>query len=566
MTESSKLQEWLDSPYVDELTKKEILSMTDKSEISEAFSADLRFGTAGMRGVMGPGNNRMNLYTIRRASLGVARWVGSLSPEAKLKGAAIAYDTRHNSWEFAKRAALTLAQEGVKVYLFDSPTPTPMLSYAIRRLECVTGIVITASHNTKEFNGMKIYNDGGCQLSPAEVVPLMDIIKLTPLFSAVPDINPDMAFEAFKAEERIIMIGAALKKEFIDVVLERSLLEDRQSKGALSIAYTPLHGTGNAYVREVLARAGFTRVEVVEEQEKPDGDFPTVRQPNPEITDALSMAIDLGARSGARLVVGTDPDSDRMGAAVYHEGAFINITGNQIGVLLTDFILSRKKEAGTLPKKGVFIDTIVTSSLGEVIARSYGLKIIKTLTGFKYIGEKMIQIEKESRADARETFVFGYEEANGYLIGDYARDKDAIGAVLIFCEAAAYWLGRGKTLIDRLREIYKIYGYFLDHLDDYDFPGIAGMAKIAGFMEALRKRGLSAIPRVSRLEDYMEGINGMPKDNVLRFMLDGDSWIAARPSGTEPKLKIYYSIRGDDESAARHRLSLARSAISSIIS
>ncbi len=566
MTESSKLQEWLDSPYVDELTKKEILSMTDKSEISEAFSADLRFGTAGMRGVMGPGNNRMNLYTIRRASLGVARWVGSLSPEAKLKGAAIAYDTRHNSWEFAKRAALTLAQEGLKVYLYDSPPPTPMLSYAIRRLECVTGIVITASHNTKEFNGMKIYNDGGCQLSPAEVVPLMDIIKLTPLFSAVPDINPDMAFEAFKAEERIIMVGAALKKEFIDVVLERSLLEDRQSKGALSIAYTPLHGTGNAYVREVLARAGFTRVEVVEEQEKPDGDFPTVRQPNPEITDALSMAIDLGARSGARLVVGTDPDSDRMGAAVYHEGAFINITGNQIGVLLTDFILSRKKEAGTLPKKGVFIDTIVTSSLGEVIARSYGLKIIKTLTGFKYIGEKMIQIEKESRADARETFVFGYEEANGYLIGDYARDKDAIGAVLIFCEAAAYWLGRGKTLIDRLREIYKIYGYFLDHLDDYDFPGIAGMAKIAGFMEALRKRGLSAIPRVSRLEDYMEGINGMPKDNVLRFMLDGDSWIAARPSGTEPKLKIYYSIRGDDESAARHRLSLARSAISSIIS
>ena len=557
----SNRQTWLDSPYVDEATKNEILGMTDENEIAEAFSRDLAFGTAGMRGVMGPGNDRMNMYTVRRAAIGVARWLKSLGARAVSRGAAVACDTRNNSWEFSKHVAITLAEEGVKTYLFESPTPTPALSYAIRRLDCATGVVITASHNTKEFNGLKIYNEGGCQLPPAEVDPLVDIISATPLFN--PTGKSD--FEALKRAGMIVMLGPELRREYVKVVLDHSLLDDKGAKEDLSIVYTPLNGAGNLYVRETLEGAGFTRVAVVPEQEAPDGEFPTVRQPNPEITAALAMAIDLGARTKAHLVIGTDPDSDRMGTAIYHEGEFHNITGNQIGVLMTDFILSRKKEAGALPKKGVFINTIVSSSLGEVIVRAYGLRIIKTLTGFKYIGEHMIRIKDESAKGGGEEFVFGYEESNGYLIGEYARDKDAVGASLMFCEAAAYWRGRGKTLIDRLGEIYSTYGYFLDHLDNYEFPGIEGMAKMAGLMEVFREKGLSMIPQVLELEDYIKGVEGIPKDNVLRFMLEGDSWIAVRPSGTEPKLKVYYSIRGEDAERAKERLALLRSAVNTLI-
>ena len=556
-TGAANRQAWLGSPYIDAATKESIRQMADEKEVTEAFAQDLAFGTGGMRGVMGPGNYRMNPYTVRRAILGVAGWLRKMGPAALARGAVVAYDTRHHSQEFARHAAVTLAEAGAAVYLFADPTPTPVLSYAIRRLDCVTGVVITASHNTKEFNGMKIYNDGGCQLPPDEALPLMDEIGAVPLFSPPPQTD----FDSLASEGRVRMLGGDLRDQYVQTVTAHALLDDREAKQALSIVYTPLNGAGNHYVREALAGAGFTKVAVVPEQEEPDGDFPTVVQPNPEDTRALSLAIDLADKTKAHLVVGSDPDSDRLGTSIAHQGVFHNITGNQIGVLLADYIFTRKKDLGRLSAKGVMINTIVSSSLGEVIARAFGLETLKTLTGFKYIGEQMIRIEKEAAAGDPKSFEFGYEESNGYLIGDYARDKDAIGATLLFCEAAAYWLRQGKTMIDRLEEIYRIYGYYLDHLDNFVFPGIEGMVKMGRLMDVLRQSGRTAIPEVLEVEDYLQGVKGIPKDNVLRFMLEGGSWIAARPSGTEPKLKIYYSIRGEDKDKAGERLSRLQEAV-----
>ena len=554
-------QAWLDSPYIGDDTKEEIRAMTDENEVAEAFSRDLAFGTGGMRGIMGPGSDRMNLYTVRRAILGVAGWLLKTSSKDPERGAAIACDTRNNSMAFARHAALTLADEGVKVYLFASPTPTPVLSNAIRHFGCATGVVITASHNTKEFNGMKIYNDGGCQLPPEEATPLMEVIETIPLFSPAPKSD----FDALAAEGKIVVVGEDFRRQFVATVLEHSLLEDQAAKATLSVVYTPLNGTGNLFVREALREAGFAQVTVVPEQELPDGEFPTVIQPNPEDTRALAMAIDLALRTKADLVVGTDPDADRLGTAIYHQGEFHTISGNQIGVLLTDYILTIKKNLDLLPEEGVFINTIVSSSLGDVIARAYGLEVVKTLTGFKYIGEQMIKMESEAASGGKRTYVFGYEESNGYLVGDFARDKDAIGAALLFCEAAAYWKRKGMTAIDRLEEIFRIYGYYLDHLDNFVFPGIEGMEKMAGLMDKLRQAGQNALPGVEEVEDYLKGINGIPSDNVLRFILKGDAWIAARPSGTEPKMKFYYSIRGDDKEKAGERLAQLQKAIGSLV-
>ena len=534
-------REWLDSPYVDEDTKEAIRRMTGDKELEESFGQDLAFGTGGMRGVMGPGNNRMNPYTVRRAITGVALWLKQMGPEAMAKGAAIAYDTRHHSEEYARHTAVTLAEQGVTVYLADRPTPTPVLSNAIRKYGCATGVVLTASHNMKEYNGMKIYNHFGCQLPPLEAQPLMDVIEVQPLFSPLPKAD----FDALVKEGKIKMLGEELRHAYVDTVLSHSLLDDGGAKGALSVVYTPLNGSGNLYIREMLAKDGFTRVQVVPEQELPDGDFPTVKQPNPEETEALSMAIALAAKTEAHIVVGSDPDSDRLGTAIRHEGEFRNITGNQIGVLLVDYALTRKKLLGAIPEKGVFVNTIVTCKLGEVIAKAYGLEIVKCLTGFKYIGEQMALVEAAAAAGDTKEFVFGYEESNGYLIADFVRDKDAVGATMLFCEAAAYWLDQGKTMIDRLEEIYSIYGRYMDLLDTFVIPGFDGLEKMKHIMDELRRSGKEILPDVEKVEDFLEGVDGIPKDNVLRFQLKGDSWLAARPSGTEPKLKVYYSILAD---------------------
>ena len=546
---------WLDSPYVDEETKASIRQMVDKTVLEEAFSQDLAFGTGGMRGVMGPGNNRMNPYTIRKAVLGVAKWLKQSGPGTVAKGAAIAYDTRHHSEEFARYAALTLAEEGVPVYLTDRPAPTPVLSWAIRNYGCATGIVLTASHNMKEFNGMKIYNPAGCQLPPDEAEPLVGIIEGLPLFHPF----PEATFDALVKEGRIRMLGDEIRRQYVQTVLSHALLDDGGAKSALSVVYTPLHGTGNLYIRETLERGGFTRVQVVPEQENPDGDFSTVKQPNPEETSALAMAIDLALKTGAHVVVGSDPDSDRLGAAIRHQGEFRNITGNQIGVLLTDYILTRRKILGSLPEKGFFVNTIVTNALGETIAKAYGLEIVKCLTGFKYIGSQIDLKKNEPVSGEKKSYVFGYEESNGYLIGDYVRDKDAVGATLLFCEAAAYWLKQGKTLVDRLEDIYRIYGYYLDALDNFVIPGLDGLEKMKRIMDELRQSGKEILPGVEEIEDYAQGINGIPKDNVLRFILNGGSWLAARPSGTEPKLKVYYSILGENMTkAAEHQAALKK--------
>ncbi|MDR0468641.1 MAG: phospho-sugar mutase [Peptococcaceae bacterium] len=532
---------WLESPYVDEDTKATIRLITDETDMEESFGQDLAFGTGGMRGVMGPGNMKMNPYTVRRAIKGVALWLKQMGPEAMAQGAAIAYDTRHHSEEFARHTAVTLAEEGVKVYLTDRPTPTPVLSNAIRKYGCATGVVITASHNMKEYNGMKIYNHYGCQLPPDEAQPLMDVIGDLPLFSPLPEED----FDSLVKKGRIELLGEDLLHAYTDTVLSHSLLDDAAAKAALSVVYTPLNGSGNLYIRETLAKDGFTQVLTVPEQELPDGGFSTVKQPNPEETEALTMAINLATKKGAHIVVGSDPDSDRLGTAILHDGEFRNITGNQIGVLLTDYVLTRRKILGTLPEHGVFINTIVTCKLGEVIAKAYGLDVVKCLTGFKFIGEQMAVLEEAAASGDDRTFVFGYEESNGYLIADFVRDKDAVGATMLFCEAAAYWLAQGKTMLDRLEEIYQTYGLYMDLLDTFVIPGFDGLEKMKKIMDELRESGEKILPDVEKVEDFLLGIDGIPKDNVLRFQIKGDCWLAVRPSGTEPKLKAYYSILAD---------------------
>lgn len=566
------LQSWLDSPYVQEAVKQEICRITDKKEQAEAFGQELAFGTGGMRGIMGPGNNRINYYTLGRAIRGLAQWLHQEENQAAgnpsetkaaeaaksaktvagataTKKVVVAFDTRHNSWEYGKLAAMILAGEGIKACLFEEPTPTPVLSYAVRQLKADAGLVITASHNMKEYNGVKVYNAAGCQLVPKEAEPLMAQIRELPLLFPLPEED----WEALVAEDKIRLLKDEVPQQFLRQIENQALLEDKDIKEALSIVYTPLHGAGNLYVRQALAAAGFSQVKAVTEQEYPDGDFPTVLQPNPEDTRALVMAMELALKSKAHVVLGTDPDSDRLGAAVFHEGNFKNLTGNQIGVLLADYLLTRKKALDSLPSQGVFINTIVTSTLGERIAEAYGLKIIKTLTGFKYIGEQMNSLAEQTPGAEKGTFIFGYEESNGFLVGDYARDKDAIGAALLFCEAAAYWLARGKTLVDRLEELYQAYGYYLDALDTFTFRGREGQMKMDGFMDSLRQSGGTVLPAVAAVEDYSLGLYGLPKENVLRFVLEEETWVAVRPSGTEPKLKIYYSVAGKDRNQALAR-------------
>ncbi len=560
------LQSWLDSPHVQDAVKQEIRRITDKKEQAEAFGQELAFGTGGMRGIMGPGNNRINHYTLGRVIRGLAKWLRQEAGSAESvktvviaeattpKTVVVAFDTRHNSWEYGKLAAMTLAAEGIKACLFEEPTPTPVLSYAVRQLAADAGLVITASHNTKEYNGIKVYNAAGSQLVPEEAEPLMAEITELPLLFPLP--LSESRWEELLAQGKIQLLKDEVPQQFLRRIKSQSLLEDKDAKEALSIVYTPLHGAGNPYVRQALAEAGFSQVKAVAEQESPDGDFPTVLQPNPEDTRALVMAMELALKSNAHVVLGTDPDSDRLGAAVLHEGSIKNLTGNQIGVLLVDYLLTRKKALDILPSQGVFIDTIVTSTLGERIAASYGLKIIKTLTGFKYIGEQMNDLQERAAAEpsAKEIFVFGYEESNGFLVGDYARDKDAIGAALIFSEAAAYWLAQGKTLVGRLEELYQKYGYYLDALDTFTFRGREGQLKMAGFMDSLRQSGRESLPAVTAVEDYSLGLYGLPEENVLRFVLAEETWVAVRPSGTEPKLKIYYSVTGKDRVQALARL------------
>lgn len=539
--------EWLN---LDENTRNELLSIEDEKEIEDRFYKDLEFGTGGLRGIMGAGSNRMNKYTVARASLGLANYFNSKKKDAttaeKCK-IAIAYDSRNNSEFFAKTAAVVYANNGFEVYLFDRLVPVPVLSFTTGYLGCDAGVMITASHNPKEYNGYKVYDSTGCQLCTEEAKSALDFINAVNEFVIVDGV--ENAFE----QENIHRLGDETVDAFISKVKEQSVYEE---KSDLKIVYTPLHGTGNIPVRKVLQGMDVT---VVKEQELPDGDFSTVRSPNPEEKDALNLAIQAAQSLEADIVLGTDPDCDRVGVAVRHNGEYVLLTGNQTGALLVNFVMTMHKD--DLNEKSTLVKTIVTSELGANIALNYGVKVEDTLTGFKYIGDK---INKYLASGDRE-FVIGYEESYGYLVGTHTRDKDGVVSSMLICQMASWYKNQGKTLVDGLNEIYDEYGYFLDSLDSFVLKGKDGAAKIKALMQEFKQKGDTILPDIKQIIDYSVGIGDLPKENVLKYIFNDGSWLAVRPSGTEPKIKVYYSIVDKDRQNAHIRLEKIKSVMSLII-
>ena len=544
MDYKERYNEWL---LFDDDTKQELLKITDEKEIEDRFYKDLAFGTGGMRGIMGAGPNRMNRYTVSRATLGLANYLSEFTKPQK--SVVIAYDSRNNSEDFAKCAAEVLAVKGITVYLFDKITPTPVLSFAVRHLGCIAGIVITASHNPKEYNGYKVYDENGCQLVPSLADKVIAHVQEITDYRAVPRLDFEVALQS----GMIQLVGDEVLDAFLAAVKTQALYTEPSK---LKIVYTPLHGTGNIPVRRILKDYS---VSVVEEQAVPDGNFSTVRSPNPEEKDALNLAIEQAKTEVADLVLGTDPDCDRVGIAVRHNGDYVLLTGNQVGALLADFVLRFK--ADTLNEKSTLVKTIVTNDLGANIGRKYGLQIVETLTGFKYIGDQINRYEKTGEKE----FVMGYEESYGYLVGTHARDKDAVVASMLICEMTAYHKNNGKTLVDALEEIYKEYGFYLDALDSFVLQGIDGVQKMNAVLETLRARGASAFPDIETVQDFSEGIGDLPKENVLKYLFRNGSWLAVRPSGTEPKLKVYYSVRGESHEAAAEQLSALREQMKAVV-
>lgn len=545
-------QEWLTNPYFDEDTKAELRSIEgDENAIKERFYMDLEFGTAGLRGVIGAGINRMNIYVVRRATQGLANYI--IKQGGADKGVAIAYDSRRMSPEFAMEAAMTLAANGIRAYKFESLRPTPELSYAVRELGCIAGINITASHNPPEYNGYKVYWEDGAQFTPPhdqgvtqEVLAIEDMskVKTTDEASAV-------------AAGKYQVIGKEIDDKYIaqvkaQVVNQKAI--DRM-QDQITIVYTPLHGTGNIPARRVMKEIGFTHVYVVPEQELPDGNFPTVSYPNPEAEEAFALGLKLAREKDADLVLATDPDADRLGVYVKdaESGEYIPLTGNMSGSLLCEYVLSQKKEAGKIPGDGQVIKSIVTTNLIDAVAAEYGCELIEVLTGFKWIGKQILKNEETGRG----SYMFGMEESYGCLIGTYARDKDAISATAALCEAAAYYKQKGMTLWDAMVAMYDKYGYYKDAVKSIGLSGIEGLAKIQSIMETLRSNAPTEVGgyQVVSARDYKrdtikdmatgeETTTGLPSSNVLYYDLEGGAWICVRPSGTEPKIKFYYGIKG----------------------
>ncbi len=536
MTYREKYEEWL--RQADPETAEELRALTDEKEIEDRFYKDLEFGTAGLRGIMGAGSNRMNSRTVGRATQGLADYLKNKYPGETERGVVIAYDSRNHSREFALEAAHVLCAAGIPVRVFLELEPIPVLSFAVRKFHALGGIVITASHNPKEYNGYKVYDENGCQLVPRDADELTEFVNRA---------GDATGRESRGQEEGMTFIGDEAVSAFISTIMKETVWQGNPP--ALRIVYTPLHGAGNKPVRAALARAGFRDVRVVAEQEAPDGDFPTVKSPNPEESGALQMGIGEAEKIGADIVIGTDPDSDRIGAAVRTDGGFRLITGNQMGALLTDFVLTMRKDR--LTPASLIIKTIVTGELGADIARAKGVQVEETLTGFKYIGEKITAYENDPAKD----FIMGYEESYGYLIGTHARDKDAVGTAVLICEMAAWYRTKGMTLIDALDRLYEQYGYRLDRTISYTLPGKDGMEKIARIMEALRTGTAGEwMPGIREVLDYRKGIGSLPKENVLKFLLEDGSWAAVRPSGTEPKIKFYCSLRAASEAEGELRL------------
>lgn len=533
----------------DDETKKELESVNDKKEIEDRFYKDLEFGTGGLRGIMGAGTNRMNSYTVGKASLGFAKYLkdkydGEIS-------VAIACDSRLNSRAFEWDSARVFASQGIKVYAYTQIVPVPMLSFATRYLHCNAGVMITASHNPKEYNGYKAYDNTGCQLCTDDAKEVLSYINAIDDYSSV--YNDVKTVDEYISDGMIVGVYDELFDEFIKAVKTQSLYNEHSE---LKIVYTPLHGTGNVPVRKVLEDK---IVYVVKEQEEPNGKFPTVLSPNPEDRKALTLGIELAKEKDADIVLGTDPDCDRVGVAVKHNGEYVLLTGNQTGALLVNFVLTIKKDS--LNSKSTLVKTIVTSELGANIGRSFGLQVEETLTGFKYIGDKINKFETSGEQE----FVIGYEESYGYLVGTHARDKDGVVSSMLVCEMAAWYKNQGKTLVDGLNEIYDKYGYYLDFLDSFVLKGKDGAEKIQNLMVEFRNKGKELLPDIKEIVDFKDGIRDLPKENVLKYIFNDGSWMAVRPSGTEPKIKVYYSIVDPDKSKAKARLEEIRQTISSII-
>ena len=563
-------QEWLTNPYFDADTKAELERIAaDENEIKERFYTDLEFGTAGLRGIIGAGTNRMNLYTVRKATQGLANYI--LKNGSAEKGVAIAFDSRRMSPEFAQEAACCLAANGIKAYVFDSLRPTPELSYAVRKLGCIAGINITASHNPPEYNGYKVYWEDGAQITPPHDKGIMDEVKAVEDYTTM----KTMSAEEAKAAGLYEVIGAEVDDAYIAELKKQVIHQDAiDAVGKdLKIVYSPLHGTGNIPARRILKELGFENVYVVKEQELPDGEFPTVSYPNPEAAEAFDLGLKLAKEVDADIVLATDPDADRLGVRVKDKnGEYHDLTGNMSGCLLADYEIGQRKALKGLPEDGYLIKTIVTTNMADAIAEHYQAGLIEVLTGFKYIGQQILGFETTGKGE----YLFGFEESYGCLIGTHARDKDAIVATMALCEAAAYYKTKDMTLWDAMIEMYEKYGYYKDDIQSITLKGIEGLAKIQEILETLRKNPPAEIAgyKVLKARDYKADTikdmqtgevssTGLPFSNVLYYDLSDDAWLCVRPSGTEPKVKFYYGVKGtsltdaDEKSASMGKEVLA---------
>lgn len=547
--------EWMESSYFDEDIKDELRGIADdENEIKERFYKSLEFGTGGLRGIIGAGTNRINIYTVRKATRGICRYIDrKFGEEGKSRGVVIAHDSRRMSREFCEEAAATLAAYGVKTFVFDSLRATPILSFAVRHLNCQMGIVITASHNPKEYNGYKVYSSYGGQICVDEANEIIGEINS---IESLDNIKVG-SFDSYLESGMITVLDDDVDNAFNEAVLsqirDKKMVSENGDK--LRIIYTPIHGTGNVPVRRALKDAGFKDVTVVKEQELPDSNFSTVKYPNPEEREVFNIAINMAKESNADLIIGTDPDCDRVGIVVRdNNGEYVVLNGNQTGALIVNYLFSKMDEDGTIPEKSVIIKTIVTSELGAAIAEHYGAEVVNTLTGFKFIGEKIH--EYEDFGSVVKNFVIGYEESYGYLVGTHARDKDAVVSSLLVSEAALYYKLKGMTLYDALMEIYAKFGYYKEALKPITLKGIDGVEKIAEIMKSFRNDDIDSIAgvKVDRKLDYKEGIDGLPKADVLKFVLEDKSWIAIRPSGTEPKIKFYFGVCGDSNEASDNKI------------
>lgn len=573
MDARSMYEFWLEDSYFDEDTKSELRGIAgDAREIEERFYRDLEFGTGGLRGIIGAGTNRMNIYTVRKATQGLANYI--IREHAQKRGVAIAYDSRNMSPEFADEAALCLTANGIWVYIFPSLRPTPMLSFALRELRCTAGIVVTASHNPPEYNGYKVYWEDGAQITaPRDKEIICEVNAITD-YAMVKTMDK----EAAVAAGLYCVIGEEMDDRYMEALKKLVLHPEviRETAGDLKIVYTPLHGTGNLPVRRVLRELGFANVYVVKEQELPDGNFPTVSYPNPEDKNAFALALALAKEVDADVILATDPDADRLGvyAKDTKTGEYISFTGNMSGMLILEYQLAQRKAMGTLPGNGAVVTTIVSGKMGRAIADAYQMALIETLTGFKYIGEQIKFFGQNQRYE----YIFGYEESYGCLVGTHARDKDAVVAVMALCEAAAYLKSQGMTLYDKMQELFKTYGYYKEDLCTVTLKGQDGAKQIAAMMEHIR----SDVPKsigglaVVQFRDYREDVKldmvkggrettGLPRSNVLYFEMENDAWYCIRPSGTEPKIKFYIGVKGADEDDAAAKLKALTESVKNLV-